>query len=43
MVNSNPDFVVVGEGRNFTLEMVNTAVAMIEEATGKKVFSRWKT
>ena len=29
MVNSNPDFVVVGEGRNFTLEMVNNAVDMI--------------
>ncbi|ETN94726.1 NagD protein [Zhouia amylolytica] len=27
--NSNPDFVVVGEGRNFTLEMVNNAVDMI--------------
>lgn len=29
LVNSNPDFVVVGEGRNFTLEMVNQAVDMI--------------
>lgn len=29
LVNSNPDFVVVGEGRNFTLEMVNQAVEMI--------------
>jgi len=29
MVNANPDFVVVGEGRNFTLEMVNNAVDMI--------------
>ncbi|MBU2525415.1 MAG: HAD-IIA family hydrolase [Flavobacteriaceae bacterium] len=29
LVNSNPDFVVVGEGRNFTLEMVNNAVDMI--------------
>ncbi|TRZ43276.1 HAD-IIA family hydrolase [Robertkochia solimangrovi] len=29
MVNHSPDFVVVGEGRNFTLEMVNTAVDMI--------------
>lgn len=29
MVNSHPDFVVVGEGRNFTLEMVNHAVDMI--------------
>lgn len=29
MVNSHPDFVVVGEGRNFTLEMVNNAVDMI--------------
>ena len=29
MVNSDPDFVVVGEGRNFTLEMVNHAVDMI--------------
>src|SRR5690606_17285034 len=29
MVNSSPDFVVVGEGRNFTLEMVNHAVDMI--------------
>lgn len=27
--NVNPDFVVVGEGRNFTLEMVNQAVEMI--------------
>jgi len=29
LVNNNPDFVVVGEGRNFTLEMVNNAVDMI--------------
>lgn len=29
LVNHNPDFVVVGEGRNFTLEMVNNAVDMI--------------
>ena len=29
LVNSQPDFVVVGEGRNFTLEMVNNAVDMI--------------
>lgn len=29
VVNSKPDFVVVGEGRNFTLEMVNNAVEMI--------------
>lgn len=29
LVNQNPDFVVVGEGRNFTLEMVNKAVDMI--------------
>jgi NagD protein len=29
LVNQDPDFVVVGEGRNFTLEMVNTAVDMI--------------
>ena len=29
LVNSHPDFVVVGEGRNFTLEMVNHAVDMI--------------
>jgi NagD protein len=29
LVNQNPDFVVVGEGRNFTLEMVNQAVEMI--------------
>lgn len=29
MANSNPDFVVLGEGRNFTLEMVNSAVDMI--------------
>lgn len=29
LVNSKPDFVVVGEGRNFTLEMVNNAVDMI--------------
>lgn len=29
LVNQRPDFVVVGEGRNFTLEMVNNAVDMI--------------
>ena len=29
MVAQNPDFVVVGEGRNFTLEMVNHAVDLI--------------
>lgn len=29
LVNQRPDFVVVGEGRNFTLEMVNAAVDMI--------------
>lgn len=29
MVNQNPDYVVVGEGRNFTLEMVSNAVEMI--------------
>lgn len=29
LVTQNPDFVVVGEGRNFTLEMVNNAVDMI--------------
>lgn len=29
IVKSNPDFVVVGEGRNFTLEMVSVAVDMI--------------
>lgn len=29
LVNHRPDFVVVGEGRNFTLEMVNNAVDMI--------------
>lgn len=29
LVNNDPDFVVVGEGRNFTLEMVNSAVDMI--------------
>lgn len=29
LVNQDPDFVVVGEGRNFTLEMVNHAVDMI--------------
>lgn len=29
LVNYDPDFVVVGEGRNFTLEMVNSAVDMI--------------
>lgn len=29
LVNQKPDFVVVGEGRNFTLEMVNNAVDMI--------------
>ncbi|RMG86699.1 MAG: HAD family hydrolase [Bacteroidetes bacterium] len=31
LVLSDPDFVVVGEGRNFTLEMVNRAVDMILE------------
>lgn len=31
LVTQNPDFVVVGEGRNFTLEMVNHAVDMILE------------
>jgi len=29
LVSQHPDFVVVGEGRNFTLEMVNQAVEMI--------------
>jgi NagD protein len=29
LVSQNPDFVVVGEGRNFTLEMVNHAVEFI--------------
>src|SRR5258708_13608817 len=29
MVDSEPDFVVLGEGRNFTLEMVHRAVNMI--------------
>lgn len=29
LVNQNPEFVVVGEGRDFTLEMVNNAVDMI--------------
>ncbi|MCB9302854.1 MAG: HAD family hydrolase [Lewinellaceae bacterium] len=29
LVTQDPDFVVVGEGRNFTLEMVNHAVDMI--------------
>ena len=29
LVNDNPDYVVVGEGRNFTLEMVNKAVEFI--------------
>lgn len=29
LVSQDPDFVVVGEGRNFTLEMVNQAVEMI--------------
>ena len=29
LVTQKPDFVVVGEGRNFTLEMVNNAVEMI--------------
>ena len=29
LVTENPDFVVVGEGRNFTLEMVNHAVDLI--------------
>ena len=31
LVGNKPDFVVVGEGRNFTLEMVNHAVDMILE------------
>lgn len=31
LVNQKPDFVVVGEGRNFTLEMVNIAVDMVLE------------
>lgn len=31
MVDSEPDFVVIGEGRNFTLEMVGKAVNMILE------------
>ncbi|MBK7870632.1 MAG: HAD family hydrolase [Saprospiraceae bacterium] len=31
LVGQSPDFVVVGEGRNFTLEMVNNAVDMILE------------
>ncbi|MFM9948097.1 MAG: HAD-IIA family hydrolase [Saprospiraceae bacterium] len=29
LVSQNPDFVVVGEGRNFTLEMVSHAVEMV--------------
>jgi NagD protein len=29
LVNSDPDFVVLGEGRNFTLEMVQKAVDMV--------------
>jgi NagD protein len=29
LVNSDPDFVVLGEGRNFTLEMVQRAVDMV--------------
>jgi len=29
LVSQKPDFVVVGEGRNFTLEMANTAVEMV--------------
>jgi len=29
LVNTDPEFVVLGEGRNFTLEMVQTAVDMI--------------
>jgi NagD protein len=29
MVETEPDFVVLGEGRNFTLEMVNRAVDMV--------------
>ena len=29
LVSNEPDFVVVGEGRNFTLEMVNNTVEMI--------------
>jgi NagD protein len=31
LVSQNPDFVVLGEGRNFTLEMANNAVDMILE------------
>jgi len=37
MVDSEPDFVVIGEGRNFTLEMVGKAVNMILE--GAKLIS----
>jgi NagD protein len=37
MVDSEPDFVVLGEGRNFTLEMVGKAVNMILE--GAKLIS----
>ena len=33
LVNSDPDFVVLGEGRNFTLEMVQKAVDMILAGT----------
>ncbi|WP_027395910.1 HAD-IIA family hydrolase [Aquimarina latercula] len=29
LINDKPDYVVLGEGRNFTLEMVNNAVEMI--------------
>ena len=29
LVNTDPEFVVLGEGRNFTLEMVQRAVDMI--------------
>ena len=29
LVTQDPDYVVVGEGRNFTLEMANTAVEMV--------------
>jgi NagD protein len=44
IVDHDPDFVVVGEGRTLTLEMMEVAVrhvmnAMLEAATGVKAFS----
>jgi len=37
LVSSNPDFVIVGEGLNFTLEMVRQAVDMILDGGAKLI------